>query len=403
MNNPAIDELIEWLQANTETVCRMTQERAPNLLPDRQDITEFLSVVQNHVAEPRDVQFSSVQNWASVNIGSDALVASNWVTLLRVIKTEVGERLEQDFSAEVALSHWRQLDDLFTFSLVEASQLARDEDRATMLEYMVKLRHQMTRLERAKTDFVAVAAHELRTPLTVVEGYINILRAEMDTDSHLSLYVDGLTSGALRMKEIISDMIDVSLIDLQTFGLTYQQFYLEKTLLIAADSLDKYFQERNVSLSIAPMPGEQLRTFGDPVRLTKVFSKVLVNALKYTPDGGSVQVHSELTRQDEADEDVAGYVLIKIKDTGIGIAAEDLEKIFEKFTSGSDVSLHSSGKVKFKGGGPGLGLPIAKGIVEAHGGRIWAESPGYDEQGLPGSTFHIELPLWRREPEMVFK
>lgn len=392
------DELSTWLRTEAESLCLTTLNRAPNLLPDKEDIFAFLDVVTNHITSPRDVQFSAVQSWAYLNIGQDALVASNWVTLVRVIKTEVGDRLELDFAADIALHHWRHLDDLFTFALVEASQLARDEDRVTMLEHMTKLRQQMARLERAKTDFVSVAAHELRTPLTILEGYVNMLRVEVDSDSSLEVYVNGLANGTKRMQDIIGDMIDVSLIDLQSVGLNYQQFYLEKIILIAADNLDKFFRERRVALTIAPMPEEQLRIFGDPVRLIKALSKVMLNALKYTPDSGSVEIAGELVRQDESNEEIAGYIDIQVRDSGIGIPDDDLEKIFDKFTSGTDVSLHSSGKIKFKGGGAGLGLPIAKGIIEAHGGRIWAESTGYDEETLPGSTFHIELPLWRHEP-----
>ncbi|MCA9995577.1 MAG: HAMP domain-containing histidine kinase, partial [Anaerolineales bacterium] len=92
------------------------------------------------------------------------------------------------------------------------------------------------------------------------------------------------------------------------------------------------------------------------------------------------------------------YIDVQITDTGIGINPEDLEAIFRKFNSTSDVKLHSSGKTKFKGDGPGLGLPIAKGIIEAHGGRIWVESPGCDEVRCPGSTFHIELPVLLEKP-----
>jgi signal transduction histidine kinase len=84
---------------------------------------------------------------------------------------------------------------------------------------------------------------------------------------------------------------------------------------------------------------------------------------------------------------------IQVKDTGIGIDQENLDIIFEKLYQLGKVELHSSGRSTFKGGGPGLGLAIAAGIIKSHGGKIWAESPGYDEEKMPGSTFFIRLPL----------
>jgi signal transduction histidine kinase len=89
-------------------------------------------------------------------------------------------------------------------------------------------------------------------------------------------------------------------------------------------------------------------------------------------------------------------VEIAIKDTGIGIDFAMHKFVFDKFNQTGDVLLHSSGKTKFKGGGPGLGLAIARGIVEAHGGRIWVESPGYNEKTNPGSTFFVSLPAEKR-------
>jgi signal transduction histidine kinase len=140
-------------------------------------------------------------------------------------------------------------------------------------------------------------------------------------------------------------------------------------------------------------------SFGDPEKLKKALSKILMNALKYTPDNGQVVVSGSLVRQDEVTDELAGFVDIQVTDTGIGIDPENLETIFEKFGSIGDASLHSSSKTKFKGGGPGLGLPIARGIVEAHGGRVWAESAGFDEETCPGSTFHVELPIWLKAPD----
>ncbi len=89
----------------------------------------------------------------------------------------------------------------------------------------------------------------------------------------------------------------------------------------------------------------------------------------------------------------AGWVEVIVADSGIGIDGEELERIFKKFHRVGSVLLHSTGDTKFKGAGPGLGLTIARGIVEAHGGRLWAESPGYDEKTCPGAKFHVILPI----------
>ena len=121
--------------------------------------------------------------------------------------------------------------------------------------------------------------------------------------------------------------------------------------------------------------------FADPERLYQAFRNMLINAVKYTP---STTI-------------LPGFIEVTISDNGIGISPQDQELIFEKFGQLGNASLHSSGKTKFKGGGPGLGLPIARGIVEAHGGAIWVESPGHDEVNCPGSIFHVLLPI-RAEP-----
>jgi signal transduction histidine kinase len=131
-------------------------------------------------------------------------------------------------------------------------------------------------------------------------------------------------------------------------------------------------------------------TYGDQERLLQVLHKVVMNAVKYTPDGGQVMISGRA---------LPGFVDIMVLDTGIGISPTDLPHIFDTFSGLGDIALHSSGKTKFKGGGPGLGLSIAKGIIDAHGGTIWAESGGYDEQSYPGSTFHIMIPMRSALPD----
>jgi signal transduction histidine kinase len=124
--------------------------------------------------------------------------------------------------------------------------------------------------------------------------------------------------------------------------------------------------------------------------LLQVFRNVLYNAVKYTPDGGQIGI---------CGRKLPGFLEVIIRDTGIGIDPDDSQVIFDKFVRLGNTALHSSSKTKFKGGGPGLGLRIAKGILESHGGAIWVESDGFDEKSCPGSTFHILIPMRAAPPD----
>lgn len=386
-----------WLRQQAAALCTATLRRAPNMLVDEDDLFEFLAMLADNVGTLPELQLANVQSWAITSIGHDARSAYDWLVVLRVLKQEIAHRLEQQFVPQEAWRVFRHLDDSLTYAIIEASQLATEMQRADLLEHMVQLREREDQLEGTKTKFIAVAAHELKTPLTIIEGYTNILRAELKEEPRLNVYLDGLNNGFSRMREIMEDLIDVSLLDLKSFEIRYHEINLERLVLLVADKLNRVFGERNVELVIMPFETES-RTFGDEQRLKKALTKILMNALKYTPDHGRVTITAVLTRQDEASDDMGGFLDIQISDTGIGIDPENLLSIFHKFGSTADASLHSSSKTKFKGGGPGLGLPIAKGIIEAHGGHIWAESAGYDEANLPGTTFHIEFPLWLKEP-----
>ena len=388
-----------WLRQQSAVLCAVTFNRVSNLLVDEDDLIAFLSMLAPIVERSPEVQLAAVQAWAVIGVGHDARGAYDWLIVLRVLKEEIGKRLEKDYPAEVALYAWRKLDVPLTYAIIETTQLASDIERADLLEHMVELRKQREHFEESKNKFIAVAAHELKTPLTIVEGYTNILRSKTADDQQLQIFVQGLSNGVQRMDEIIGDMLDVSLLDLESIELKYQAINLERLVLMMADSLDKFFARRQVELVIMPFAVNS-HTWGDPEKLKKALTKVVMNGLKFTPDGGRVTISAAdtLVRQNEATDDLAGYVDIQISDSGIGIDGRNLEAIFNRFDSLADASLHSSSKTQFKGGGPGLGLPIARGIVEVHGGRIWAESPGCDEDACPGSTFHIELPIWLTRP-----
>ncbi len=255
------------------------------------------------------------------------------------------------------------------------------------LDKLEQASNALGRVEKSKSDFISVAAHELKTPLTLIEGYASMLSEMLpkgDGNVQSGLYLKGIADGTHRLREIVDDMIDVTIIDNNLLTLNYQPVWLNQTLSFVRRELLSSIVQRRINLVIKPFPGSDEMLLADAERLYQAFRNVISNAIKYTPDGGTVTVDGRL---------LSGFVETTITDTGIGIDPEDHNRIFEKFGRLGSVALHSSGKTKFKGGGPGLGLPITKGIIQAHGGSIWVESVGYDESKLPGTTFHVLLPL----------
>jgi len=254
-----------------------------------------------------------------------------------------------------------------------------------------EVQEKLQALDQNKSKFISVAAHELKTPLTLIEGYASMMAdlASDDGETPMKNYLNGVNTGILRLRDIIDDMIDVSLIDNNLLTLNVQPMWVSHLLDLARNEFRKPIAERKQTLIVNDFEGSDLMIYGDSGRLYQAFNNVITNAIKYTPDRGQIVIDGRL---------LPGFVEITIKDTGIGISPEKQTLIFEKFGLLGRTDLHSSGKTKFKGGGPGLGLSISRGIIEAHGGTIWVESPGYDEKELPGSTFHILLPT-RTEPD----
>lgn len=240
--------------------------------------------------------------------------------------------------------------------------------------------------ERSKSGFISIAAHELKTPLTLIEGYSAMLKGTI-SDSTLQEkilpLIEGIHRGTSRLKYIFDDMIDVSLIENDLLELTNQQVWINRLIDAIGFEFQKVFEERHLSFEFIAFEGSKETISGDPERLLQVFRNVISNAIKYTPDGGKISVDGRR---------LPGFIETTISDTGIGIDIEEQSTIFGKFSQIGNSSLHSSSKAKFKGGGPGLGLYISKGIIEKHGGTIWVDSSGYDEKNCPGTSVHILLP-----------
>jgi signal transduction histidine kinase len=251
----------------------------------------------------------------------------------------------------------------------------------------------LEKLERTKSDFISIAAHELKTPLTLVRGYGAILAEDVQGKNRQELVAlaTGIVQGTERLGQIIDDMIDIASLDAETLDWRRETVYLDKLVDMAVTEVKATTPGRDVAIQVhAPAALPVIE--GDSQRLYQVFLRVIGNGVKYTPDAGQIDISFRAlhTAATEGDDD---FIEVVVADTGIGVDPDEQEWIFERFYRVGDPALHSTSKARFKGAGPGLGLTIARGIVQAQGGMMWVESQGHDEARCPGSEFHIVLPV----------
>ncbi len=403
MTNP--DDIINWLREQRAQTLDQVQaaleasSEAAALPPDQYGLlhdTLCATLETGDYAGLEDLLGGWVAQQQDVALHYRAPLAP----VVSALKAALWDTIPSCMPAEAALGFLRALDPLLTYAAVKLTDLQAQSAQSTLTEELQATKRHLERLDKTKSDFISIAAHELKTPLTLIEGYASMLLAELGPapDSRYVTLLTGIRSGAKRLGEIVQDMIDVSMIDTAVLTLRYQPVRFRKVVEMVSNEWQPSYDERHVELFLGEFDDGGCITFADPERLYQVFNNILGNSLKYTPDGGRVVV----TARTLPGSDPAGrpaFVEIMIADNGIGIDVEDQERIFQKFERVGSVQLHSSGKTKFKGGGPGLGLAIAKGVVEAHGGSLWVESPGCDEVRCPGSTFHALLPLYYEPPE----
>jgi signal transduction histidine kinase len=276
-----------------------------------------------------------------------------------------------------------------TSRLRDADQDAIADLRRAKEELRRALR-QLRRLDRTKSDFIRVQAHELRTPVAALLGYAQMLQTNdlVQEEEDLLMLVEGIVASTERLHRIFNSILDLSRIMGGDLEIHRSPVMIPVTFHGIVSEFSAALEERGIELVLDDMAGLPVCP-ADPEMVYKAFWHLVNNAIKYTPDGGKITVSASQVDVPE----LGPCVEVAVQDTGIGIDADDLELIFEKFYRKGELALHSSGTTTFKGGGPGLGLAIAQGIVVVHGGRIWAESPGYDEETCPGSRFVVQLPL----------
>ena len=245
------------------------------------------------------------------------------------------------------------------------------------LEERVKERTQALRKsDEEKDNFIATLAHELRNPLAPISNAVNLMKRSASSGAQLTWCREVIERQVIQMSRLLEDLLDVSRFTRSKLSLRSDILdvarVIEQAIEIARPWIDKGAQVFEVTL-----PSSPLAVTGDLTRLSQVISNVLINAAKYTPAEGQIQ----LTAKQEGDE-----VVVRVKDSGIGIAPEHITHIFEMFSQIPSATSESQG-------GLGIGLSLARGLVERHGGRISAYSAGIGR----GSEFLIYLPLTIRE------
>ena len=322
------------------------------------------------------------------------LFSKNKVTGMLTISRSAPSSFTQDdvllantfaIQASIALENARLYDDLNRFNqMMERMVEQRVEELNSAYQTLEKL-------DKNKSDFIQVAAHELRTPLTVIKGYMGMIKAApaVQKESALMQAMDGVIQGTNRLHQIVNSMLDVARLENQIITPHLESAALGPILRLVCKDYADDLQERQITVELDPDINSAPPLLADSELLKKALDNVIVNAIKFTPDGGSIFINAHPVRLDG----MGNFCEIRIRDTGIGIDPANHTIVFEKLYQLGKVELHSSGRTKFKGGGPGLGLAIAASIVKSHKGKIWVESPGYDEEKLPGSTFIIQIPL----------
>jgi signal transduction histidine kinase len=251
-----------------------------------------------------------------------------------------------------------------------AAQAAVAIENARLVTALQKAYEQLNRVDQIKSNFIAVASHELRTPLGVIMGYASMLKDDTDKPETAE-QLDKVLGSALRLRDLIDDMVNMQHVEEGKARLVLTEFILQDVMERVVGAVNELYsvKEQEVLINLPPQP---LVLVADREKISLVINNLLTNAIKFTDARGRIMLTAERKN---------GDVQVHVADTGIGIPEREIEHIFDRFYQ---VEPH----LTRTHGGLGLGLAIAKGMVELHGGKIWVESV----EGL-GSRFSFSVPV----------
>lgn len=263
--------------------------------------------------------------------------------------------------------HWGTDDQIYLEIL--ASQAAIALEKAELVDQLQKANAELSQLDKLKNDFIAIASHELRTPLGVILGYASFLKDE--AQGELSDHAEAVLNSALKMRTLIEDMTNLRFLKIGEAELQRDEVSLAGLLQMVRGDALALASANNQQLRIEPTDPDVL-VYADRALLLMALTNIVNNAIKFTPHSGQIELKC-LDRPHE--------IWIRTSDNGVGIPERDLENIFKPFYQVED-------HMTRRHGGMGLGLSIARAVVEAHQGRVWAESAGKNQ----GATLTISLP-----------
>jgi len=257
------------------------------------------------------------------------------------------------------------------FLSVLCSQAGIAIENARLFEQLRKAYDELKELDHMKSEFISIAAHELRTPLAVLMGYAGILEGMVDQE--LKQYANIIMRSATRLRTIMDEMLNLDALERGTSPVRFESVSLADVVTETVDDLRPLADKKGLLLTVElPSPDIQLTT--DKDKFDTILANLVSNAIKFTPEGGRVWVRAK---------QYVDNVLVEVEDTGVGIPQHEWDRIFTRFYQVED-SLTREHE------GMGLGLSIAKGMVELLGGRIWVNSKVGE-----GSTFSFIVPLRR--------
>jgi len=261
---------------------------------------------------------------------------------------------------------------------------------------------ELSRLDRMKNQFLGMVSHEFNTPLTsIISGADHLLQQAGVESGEEAAVLEMVRDGGLRLKELVADLLRLIRLEAHQGELASSAVHLERLLESMQEQFRPQLERRGQKVRLSGL--SELPFFeGDRDYLERVFSELLLNAMRFSPQGGEIEVAGRVVlgeelrkRRQTLERFNAGflkrcgdrcYLEVAVRDRGIGVPPEEQQRIFDIFYEVGEIRHHSSGSGRFQGKGAGLGLAMVKGMVEAHGGMVWVESG-------EGSSFFVVLPL----------